>query len=216
VTSLSISTWITGAVLVVISAFFVATGLRGLITKRPFLFSARWLFWLMALCFLPIFILPLQRLLDGRRGPMDTMFLLQPLMFVVILAMFWIQMRGYLVYGITEDSFRNALNHALERLSLAHEESLSRIRLPDLGADLQVSIQSWMGQGQLRIKPSRYAPTLDKIAACMKEYLATAPVQTNMLTPIFYVVMGLLMAGFAVTFFNSMAAFHHMAAVHHL
>jgi len=209
------SSWIAGAPLVVFSAFFLATGLRGLVTKRPLLFPARWHFWLMALVFLPMFLTPLQRLLDGRRGPMDTMFLLQPLMFVVILAMFWIQMRGYLVYGITEDSFRNALNDALERLNLPHEESLSRIRLPGLGADLQVSLQSWMGQGQLRIRPSRHAPTLDKIAACMKEYLATAPVQTNMLMPLYYVVSGLLMIGMTVAFVHSMAAIRHMAPIHH-
>jgi hypothetical protein len=194
--------WFFSVVFAIISLSFIAIGLRGLLTRKPFMLPARWLFWLMLLCFSPALVLGIQSLFDDRRGPGSSTLLMQPLVFLVVLVMMWIQMKGYLVYGITDESFRNALHYALQKLDLPHEEKLTQIRLTTVGADLQVAVQSWMGSGQIRIKPSQHAPTLKRIADQMSEYFATTPVQTNMVTSAFYAIMGVLLLVMAVVLVN--------------
>jgi len=135
-------------------------------------------------------------------GPFDV---LGPLCFLVMLVSSWVERRGYVTYGVTEDSFRNALNDALEALHLPYEETRSRagltsltrsrVRLTSLGADLQVSFQASLGTGDLQIKPARFGLTLDRIAAGMKANLETSPAQTNTTWFVFLLVAGVVMAG---------------------
>ena len=56
-------------------------------------------------------------------------------MFVVILVMFWFQMRGYMVYGVSAEAFRNCLRRTLDKLNLPYQESFSSIRLETVDAN---------------------------------------------------------------------------------
>ena len=113
------------------------------------------------------------------------------LMFPILAVFMWIQFKGYLAFGVTERSFREGLLAALEKLQLPYEESLSSIRLTSLGVDLQVAIQSWMGSGQIKVGKGHHALLLKEIVQAMHKYFRTTAVETNMISCVLYVIIGI-------------------------
>src|SRR5271157_911456 len=140
------------AVFGAMASIFLVIGLRGWISNKPFLISSRWLLILVLLGASPGmsqfigFPRPV-----GEPGALVALHLLLPIMMVVILIFAYFALRGYTAFGITDASFREALLHSLKKLGLTYEETLSAIKLPTEGADLQVAVQSWIGIAQLKI-----------------------------------------------------------------
>ena len=112
-------------------------------------------------------------------------------MFPVMAVFFWLQMKGYLAFAVTGKSFRDGLLAALDKLQLPYEETLSSIRLTSVEADLQVAVQSWIGTGQIKVRPGRHGPLLKKIVQAMKEHFRTAAVETNMIVCVFFLILGI-------------------------
>ena len=176
--------------------FFLTVGLRGILAKRPFLISQRWFLSIMCAIIIPTILLPSLLSFPGdffmRWG--------SPLMFGFILLMMCYQMRGYTAYAVTDTSFREALLEALQKLQLPYEESLSLIRLTSIEADLQVSVQGWLGTGLIKVKQRAHRSVLREIVNAMNEYFRISSVPTNMITCVCSVVIG----GFMVIFTVSM------------
>ena len=164
--------------------FFLVIGVRALLTKRPYLISNRWLLAIMFVFFAPM---GLSSLLFLDRNPISWVI---PLLYVALLVMMWYQLKGYVAFAVTDTSFREALLAVLQKLQLPYEESLSVIRLTSVNADLQVAIQSWMGTGVIKVKQRAHRSVLREIVNAMNEYFRTSSVSTNMVTCIFWVVIG--------------------------
>ena len=182
--------------------FFLVVGFRGVLTKRPFLISQRWFLSVMFAIFIPTI---LQSLVLRLPNGFNLMNWLHPLVFGIILLMMCYQMRGYTAYGVTDTSFREALIQALQHLQLPYEESLSLIRLPSIEADLQVSVQGWLGTGLVKVKQRIHRSVLKEIVSTMNKHFRIASVPTNMITCVFLLVVGGIMVIFAVSrlFFRS-------------
>ncbi len=146
-------------------------GLRGIVFKKPFLISARWLFILVLLGFSPgLFQFLWFPKFSGGPGMLLALGWLIPVMFIVILIFLYLTLRGYTAFGVTDKSFREGLLYSLRKLNLPHEETLAALRLPTIGADLQVSAQSWMGTGQVKMKQRQFGTVLRDIVNGMNEY----------------------------------------------
>jgi hypothetical protein len=183
--------------------FFLVIGLRGIIFKKPFLISARWLFILVLLGFSPgLFQFAwLPKLSDGP-GMLIALRWLIPVMFIVILIFLYLTLRGYTAFGVTDKSFREGLLYSLRKLNLPHEETLAALRLTTIGADLQASVQSWMGTGQVKMKQRQFSTVLSDIVNGMNEYYQSGAMSELKLTCcIFYTVIGVFMAALAGIFF---------------
>ena len=178
--------------------FSLTVGLRGILTKRPFLVSNRWHLSEMFVVFIAVALLNISSLL---RGNLDAINWVTPVLFVVVLIMMWFQLKGYTAYAVTDTSFREALLTALEKLQLPYEESLSVIRLTTIDVDLQVSIQSWMGTGIIKVKQRGYRSVLKEVANAMNEYFRISSVPTKMITCVFYLVTGGILVAFAIGMF---------------
>ena len=176
--------------------YFLTVGLRGILTKRPFLISQRWFLSIMCAIIIPTILLPSLLSFPGdffmRWG--------NPLMFGFILLMMCYQMRGYTAYAVTDTSFREALVEALQKLQLPYEESVALIRLTSIEVDLQVSVQAWMETGLIKVKQRAHRSVLREIVNAMNEYFRISSVPTNMIACVFSVVIG----GFMVIFVVSM------------
>ncbi|MCY3553535.1 MAG: hypothetical protein OXH39_24020 [Candidatus Poribacteria bacterium] len=173
----------------IFAVFFFVIGLRGILTKRPFLISSRWLLLVMFIGLVPAILIPV--FLPG-----DSSFIikwLNPAIFTLLLVMMCFALRGYVAYAVTDTSFRDALLTSLQKLDLPYEETLSTIRLTSVEVDLQVSIQSWMGSGQIKIKQRGHSSLLKKIADAMNEHFRVSSADTNLTACIFFLVMGILM-----------------------
>ena len=185
----------------IVAVFFFVIGLRGIIMKRPFLLSSRWLSLAIFLAFLPGI------LMIFFPGSISLIIKwLNPIIFTVVFVTMCFTLQGYTVFGITDTSFREALLAALQKLQLPYEEVLSSIRLTSIEADLQVSIQSWVGSGIIKIKQREHRSQLTEIVTAMNEHFRTSSVSTNLITCIIYLVMGILMAALgigAVFFFQN-------------
>ena len=186
-----------------LAAFFLIIGLRGILTKRPFLLSNRWLLALMFVTFLPAIFPKLFFALPGMDlTEMDLMDWLNPAIFIVILVMMCFALKGYAAYGVTDTSFREALLAALEKLQLPYEETLSTMRLTSIDADLQVSIQSWMGAGMIKVKQREYRSLLTEIVAEMNRQFSVSSTPIKLTPCIFFLIFGVIMvvAGIGMVF----------------
>ncbi len=172
--------------------FFFGIGIRAILTKRPFLVSNRWMLSLIFVALVPGIVLSLKSFSGEIMGWTTT------LLYGVILVMMWYQLKGYVAYAVTDTSFREALVAALQKLQMPYEESLSVIRLTSVNADLQVAVQSWMGTGTIKVKQRAQSSVLKQIVPVMNEYYRTSAVSTNFVSCVFLVVVGVVMAIFAL------------------
>ena len=175
--------------------FFLVIGLWGLLIKRPFLISQRWFLSIMFAVFIPTI---LQFFFLRLSNGFNLINWLNPLIFGFILLMMCYQMRGYTAYAVTDASFREALIEVLQKLQLPYEESLSLIRLTSIEADLQVSVQGWMGTGIIKMKQRAHGSVLREIVDALNEHFRMSSVPTNMITCVFLLIKGGFMAMFAI------------------
>ena len=174
----------------IFALFFFVIGLRGILTKRPFLISNRWLLSVIFIALVPVILIPV--FLQGSDFPFIIKWL-NPMIFTLVLVMMCFALKGYVAYAVTDTSFREALLASLQKLELPYEEMLSTMRLTPVEVDLQVSIQSWMGTGQIKVKQRGQGSLLAEIATAMNEHFRTSAAATNLTACIFFVVMGVLM-----------------------
>lgn len=176
-----------------LAAFLLAIGLRGLIHRRPFLISSRWLFLLCVLAFLP----GLRPFLAQGSGisPLAWMNLA---MFLLFGGAMWLVTAGYSAFGVTEASFRQGLYEALRRRGLPWEEALGGMNLPTEDAAVQVGVHNWIGTAQIKVLPRARASLLRDIAAGMNAYYRSATVPVNLTPCLAYAVIGAALLVFAV------------------
>jgi tetratricopeptide (TPR) repeat protein len=191
-------------VLGVIAAAFIGVGLSVLLRKKPLVFSSRWMFALILVCFSPqfsIFFLT-SATGDHHSGEWLLMKLLMPLMFTVLLVFVWLQMQGYVLFGIVDKSFRKALLSVLDELHLERQEELSLIRIPSANLDIQVAIQSWVGTGQVKNKSKTGKEVFQQIIEGLKKRAAQGELETSNTLPIFYIVFGIIMLVLCIALAN--------------
>jgi hypothetical protein len=192
--------WIFSVAFALFALYLLGIGIRGIVTKRPFVLPARQMFWLLALCLIPSAILSLSTLFDSVSLDGEYLTLFPALSNTLILVLMWKQLSGYMAFGVTDESFRAALHAALKQLNLPFEESLSRLHLPSLNTDVQATVQGWTGVGQLRFKQRQHADIGKDVARAMNEYFTTTARSINQTVCVFYTVFGVMSLIFAVYF----------------
>ena len=186
---------------VLMAAFFLFIGMRVVLTKRPYFMSSRYFFVFMILAFSPQFVSTAWMITKDLPGNANIIFYLNPLLFIFLLAFLWIQMKGYMAIGVSDDSFRDALTFSLNKNNLPFEEQLSIVKLTSIDAILQVAIQSWIGTGQIKLKRSKGANVLPQIVSGLDDYYAENDIKPNNITPVFYIIIGIFMLIFAGVFY---------------
>ena len=182
-------------------AFLLFIGARVIASKRPIFMPSRFFFAFMVLAFSPQFVNTVNMFSKDLPGNMGLIIYLSPLMIVCLLVFFWFQMKGYMVIGVSDDSFRDALHFSLNKNNLPFEEQLSVIKLTSINVNLQIAIQSWIGAGQIKLKRSKDTKILPAIISGINQYYDENNIRLNNITSIFYVVMGIFMLVFAGAFF---------------
>ena len=188
---------------------FLAVGIRGLKTRRPFLISMRLPFLMMlvycvALLLLFLFFSFSEPNLFLRWAPL--------LLCACSLLMLCYSMKGYMASGVTFTPFRHGLLATLDKLQFPYEEpsSLRRFQSPLLGrtiqlksgeAELQASM--WMGAIHLKVIHSQHYPLLREIADAMNEHFRTSPVRTNLAPFAIDLVAAALFLAVGVMFISS-------------
>ena len=106
-----------GIVMIAFGFYIFGIGLWGLTKKRPLVFAARQLMWFLIAVYIPITIQSFLPLFSDPWGRSDPLFIILPFfqvgIFVLLVYIFWQQMTGYLIFGISDETFRDALISAL-------------------------------------------------------------------------------------------------------
>jgi hypothetical protein len=173
-------------------AFFYV-GIRGLATRKPFLYSSKWISGLMAFFFASqVFYLAPQLISSSGISLTASFYFVFYLIFVIFSIYQWLSFAGYTFMGTTDESFRDALHAALKKSNLTFEEKLTRIQLTNLGAELKVMTSFSYGSGMLIIKPRKHRDVLNLIAWEMSIYFRSNPVKTNMTAFVLYLIFSFL------------------------
>jgi len=177
-----------------LALFFLAVGVRGIATRKPFLISSRWYFGVALLGLAPSILLLLSTTRHNG-DTLDSLVWLNPMTPVLVFGVYsmWLSSQGFSAFAINDGSFRRGLLAALDELHIPHEETVGSIWLPTVGADLQVGVQSGLGFGQLRAKQWRDGGVLTEVAAAMNRYFLAAPVGVNLTGCVYYCVLGVFM-----------------------
>ena len=180
---------------VVLSSFYIAVGLRVLLAKRPFIVSQ---LWQAVIGFAPLTAVSLSTL--WPRYPPQSW--LPAFVAVGAMTILWgialLSFRGGIVIGTTGTALRDALRHALRRLSLSYEESAQAFRLPALNNELTVEAMSFDGMFALRLKKFGDRRAIRQLAAEINDFFRTTPAQTNR-----RVGYGLVVFGAVILLFGS-------------
>jgi hypothetical protein len=181
----------------IMALFSLGIALKILIPRRPFLFNGNWLLGFMALAFSPMLIMIITSDMFSDSMGMAVAFV-SLLIYAVVLVVFAKLMKGYIAMGVTDDSLRAAIHAALQQLEIPFEETLAHIKLTSLELDLQVSVQSWLGAAQFRVKQSKAEPVLKEITKAIVNYYQTHETKMNNTLAIVYLVCGVLILAGAI------------------
>lgn len=107
-------------------------------------------------------------------------------------------MRGYTVEGITDVYFRDALLTSISSLGLTVEESLSRLKIKETGAEIQISMTSWMGSSQLRPLNKQSNADVAQIVDEMGNYFQAHKGQMSYVMPILQLLTAIFMSVMAI------------------
>ncbi|HEX2696721.1 MAG TPA: hypothetical protein VHM28_03375 [Anaerolineales bacterium] len=209
---MNITMWVMplyGLLLVAFGLYVFGIGVWGLVKKRPLVFAARQLMWFVLAMFSLLIIQSFSPLVEsfGRDNGLfshSAIWFVAPFfqmaMFGLVLFIYWRQTTGYMVFGVSDDTFRNALISALSKLNLPFQETVSKLKLTGIDADLQVAVLAWMGTAQFRIKQQAHVHYTKEIAKAMDEYYKVNSVKVNNTTFIVYLLLGIFMLGFAIVY----------------
>lgn len=174
----------------------LAIGLRGIVSGKPFLISARWILVFVPLAFAPVVFLYAEFLLTvGESWIQKATYVVLLFMCILAFSHSYSSLQGYVAFGITDISFREGLQYCLKKLDLPYEESFCGVKLPTIGADLLVTVQLWAGTAELKIKQTQFKGVLRDVANEMNEYYRGAALtKVNLRWCIFYAVLGVVFA----------------------
>ena len=189
------------AIFILMAAFFIFIALKTLVGRRPLVFSSRWLFGFMCLAFLPSIANSIAMGFSSPRGS-SMITWMNPLMFAVLLVFFWIQMKGYMAFAISDTYFREALLSAAGALGFSIEETMSRLKIKETGQEMQVAIQGWIGTAQLKSTGKESDEVVRQIATGMTKYFQGTPGKMNYMTSYLYLIIGLFMIAMSIWIFT--------------
>lgn len=176
----------------VLSLSMLSLGLAVVVMKRPIVLAARWFLLFVMLSFVPNAVLPFFG--GGSVGTSGTVLRWSgPAILLVVAAFLAWSMRGYVLIGVTQSSARSALLATLDDLGHRYEETLGAIRVSALEMDILVAVQSWTGSGQIKAK-GKHVATMRQVSRGMNSYFKHNRVSVNLVSPLLYVVLGVMMA----------------------
>lgn len=182
-----------------VAAALLYLGLRGLIGRRPLVFSSRW-----SPVILGVVVLRQLVPLSGNGDPADPSqggtFPLGTLLLVVAFVASWFWMQGYMIFGASEATLRSALHHALGVRSLSYEDRPGAIHIPSEQLDLQLQLNRWGGTASVKVAPARGKPLLRKLGKDMKWFFASQPISLRKNMFVVYTYVSALLVGIATLY----------------
>jgi hypothetical protein len=193
---MSIGPFASQASTVGIAVLSLYLGLRGLIGRRPLVFSSRWFPVILGVLVLRQLIPLAER--ESSAGPSQEGVLpFGTLLVVAVFVASWFWMQGYMIFGASEATLRCALHHALEARGLSYEDRPAAIHIPSEQLDLQLQINAWGGTASVKAAPARGRPLLRELRKDMERFFTSHPISLQKNVFVVYTYVGALLLGVA-------------------
>jgi len=161
--------------------FFIAIGLAVLVRRQPLIINYRWFFLFIIL----ILALPSFHILT-KSTDLRSFFPL--FLFILLFGYIYYMMKGMMVLGADGDDFQKNFIEVLSEENYEYEQTFTSIKIKEPALEISIAFQSWLGNGQIRMKNKENKETFDKIISQLK----TKTIKTNLFIPIFYILFGLI------------------------
>lgn len=161
--------------------FFMAFGLAVLVRRQPLIINYRWFF----LFILLILALPAFHILTIST---DLRSFFPLTLFVLLFGYIYYFMRGMMVLGADGDDFQKKFIEVLSEENYDYEQTFTSIKIKEPSLEISIAFQSWLGNGQIRMKSKENKETFDKIISQLK----TKSIKTNLFIPGIYILFGLV------------------------
>jgi hypothetical protein len=189
--------WIVPIGLLLMAASFLAIGLRGLLSRHPFVVSGRWLVFCIGVWAAMQSWWMIRALLGGHLQQQWSSVLIGAIASGVLVAAGLYNVRGYLAYGVTTTSLEDGLRAALQALGLRNDVGFGGVYLTSSGAFVSVSMKTPSGVGRIR-GDDLARPWMRDVVAGMNRHYAASNVAMNRSAGYLYTAAGLLMLGWVL------------------
>ena len=168
-------------ILMVMAVVFFGMGFLGTFKKKPFMASSKWQAVAMIVALSPLFLTMLVFAMGSDEisavlvlalwvaGGLIMATLIRKLMVV----------KGFMAFGINDESFRHVLLTTLDELGISYQEQLTRLMLPNHNMQLRITILSRSGTGHISPGGDVKQEVFNKIIQTMQHKLATGPYTLN-------------------------------------
>jgi hypothetical protein len=179
--------------LALMAGFHLYFGARGVLFRRSFLISTRWLFTLASVLF-GILLVSLAAAIHAGRASGETT-LPASLILPVFLLLLWFAWndRTYQVHGVDRTSLRDGVLASLAGMGLSGEAGPYAVRVPALNARIGLSMSSF-GIGRVRMEGVGQERLFQDVLAGMRRHYASSTIATVWLGCYLYLVVGLACA----------------------
>ena len=160
---------------------FIGIGLAVIVRKQPVILNYRWFFIFIVL----ILILPAT---DSFSTSTDLRKLLPLFLFAAVFGYIYYMMKGVMVLGADGDDFQKKFTEVLTEENYEFEQTFTSIKIKEPALEISIAFQSWLGNGQIRMRSKENKETFDKIISQLK----TKSIKTNLIIPIFYILFGVV------------------------
>jgi hypothetical protein len=171
------------------AAFYGYISISILFRKKPVVMNSKWLNLLIAVGLLPSIVTNLIRI--DITNSNTLYFLIIPIMFVILLVFYFFIIKGYTFYGINDNDFRTSLLQSLVKLNIKYTETMNKIKLDEIGTEINISFQEWMGTGMIRIK-NKKTDILKNIVSEIRIYISENNLSPKKVTAIFFLIFSVL------------------------
>lgn len=173
-----------------LAVFHLGVGLKVYESDKPIILPLRYRSYAALLVFLPTVVILVTSLIVEFDA--FVAYFLVPSQVVPAAMVVWMwMMKGYQVFGVTDETFRRALRHSLERLKLSYKETQTGIRVMQGDVNLEISVSSLEGTVAIRPKDSGDNPLLQDIITSMSCYYSESDINAKNRTLLVYLGVGL-------------------------
>lgn len=169
----------------IVSLMVFTMALYVFLLKKPLILNSRWMLILIILSLLPQVFLIIEMHFKYP-SYMNLFFILT---YCGLIAWYAYIAKGVMIFGVDGDDFPKVFIECLNDKNYEFEQTLSRIKIKNPELDLSISIQSWLGTVQLRLKKNSEAQVLNEI---IKD-LNSKALKPHFIFPSVYCVLGIIL-----------------------
>lgn len=189
-------------VLMIMAIAFIGVGFLGTFREKPFMMSSKWQAVGIIVALSPAFVTMITFALSNKDESLYMALALwvgAGLMMALLLRKLML-VKGYMAFGINDESFRHVLLTSVSDMGISYQEQLSRLVLPENNMQLRITILSRSGTGHISpggdVKPEVFSGIIKK----MNEKFQSGPYLINRKGYFTNLIVGVFLFVLAVVF----------------